>query len=291
MKKTIYLHAGTHKTGTTAIQKFLYGNKDELLLYNYDYLIDNCIWNAHHPIGWSFQGTQSAIIQYCPWYERGIINNLEEEINRSEKQNFILSSENLFQLKNLDFIERFFKRFSGFDFKVMIYLRHQSSFIESWYLELVRADYCKLDASLEDFVNHPMYQLDYNSELIAWTNFVEKQNIYLFDFERESSKGLIKGFCEFLDLDIGSFCAPTTKTNERISPAQLKKLLDLNGSNLTHSDWLQKREQILTSSANIEMSEQGRTLSILDEKLVKRIYMQYEQSNGLLKDNFFFSFS
>ena len=38
-KKTIYFHIGTHKTGTTAIQKFLVTNKDELLNlgYKYDY--------------------------------------------------------------------------------------------------------------------------------------------------------------------------------------------------------------------------------------------------------------
>lgn len=37
MKKTLYIHAGTHKTGTTAIQKFLSANRDLLAKNGYLY--------------------------------------------------------------------------------------------------------------------------------------------------------------------------------------------------------------------------------------------------------------
>jgi hypothetical protein len=226
MKKTIYLHVGTHKTGSTAIQLFLYENKDTLLLHDYDYLTDNCVWKAHHPLGWSFDGVPGAIEKYCPWRDRGIINYLENEIVRSDKNKFIISSENLFQLNNIEFIERFFKRFENFEFKILVYLRSQASFIESWYCELVRGDYCKLDKSFDDFVERPMYNLDYNSVLMRWAGFVSRENIYIFDYSSISKcGGLIKSLCGALGVPIDEFVVASI-LNERVSYLKLGKLLD-----------------------------------------------------------------
>lgn len=289
MKKTIYLHVGMHKTGTTTIQDFLYINKDSLLLHGYDYLVGNCVWSAHHPLGWAFQGVSNATRHYCPWHERGIINHLEDEISCSGKNNFIVSSENLFQLKNIEFIERFFKRFQDFEFKVLVYLREQASFLESWYCELVRADYCKLDKEFDEFVDQPMYNLDYNSGLMHWTSFVSKKNIFLFDYSSVSKNGgLIKSLCGSLGLAMDEFIVPS-KSNERVSPVQLGKLLELNRKKIEHAEWMKERDEIL-SAPNIFDAREESAHSLLSKALREKIYNRYKQSNALLESNFGFVF-
>lgn len=116
MKKTIYLHVGTHKTGTTFLQNFLSKNYEALKEQGFDYLISNCIWNAHHPLGWCFQGMDyNSLKTLCHWADYGVINRLEDEVQQSNCNSFIISSENLYQLKNIEFIERFFLRFKDFD--------------------------------------------------------------------------------------------------------------------------------------------------------------------------------
>lgn len=289
MKKTIYLHVGMHKTGSTTIQNFLYENKDTLLLHDYDYLAGNCVWKAHHPLGWSFQGAQKAIKQYCSWYGQGVINHLENEILRSDKNNFIISSENLFQLQNMEFIERFFKRFKGFEFKVFVYLRDQASFIESWYCELVRADYCKLDKEIDDFVEQPMYNLDYNSVLTQWSMLVSKDNIYLFDYSSISKgAGLIEGLCGSLGLAVNDFIVPS-KLNERVSPAQLAKLIELNRRKIGHVEWIKERDEILSAKNESECGSRN-IFPLLSEELCVNIFNRYKKSNALLESNFGFAF-
>lgn len=146
--KTIYLHIGIHKTGTTAIQKYLFNNSRAIKEKGFDYLSGNCVWSAHHPLGWMFQGAQKAVYEYCNWHDFGVINNIEYEIENSTCDNFIISSENLYFTNNHKFIRRFFERFKSYNIKVIVYLRNQASFIESWYYELVRADYKKLTTPL-----------------------------------------------------------------------------------------------------------------------------------------------
>lgn len=289
MKKTIYLHVGMHKTGSTTIQYFLYDNKDTLLLHDFDYLTDNCVEKAHQPLGWSFHGVQSAIEKYCPWREQGVINYLENEIIRSDKNNFIISSENLFLLNDMEFIERFFNRFKGFEFKVLVYLREQASFVESWYCELVRADYFKLDKGIDDFVENPMYNLDYNSVLMQWSRFVKKENIFIFDYSLISkSGGLIKSLCGALGVPEDKFIA-ASKLHERVGPVQLGKLLELNRKKIEHVEWIKERDKIL-SAPNTFTEGEERTHSFLSKALRENICNRYKQSNALLESNFGFVF-
>ena len=51
MKKTVYIHIGEHKTGTTAIQNFLCANHKVLKRAGYDYLYPEGYGTASHHLG------------------------------------------------------------------------------------------------------------------------------------------------------------------------------------------------------------------------------------------------
>ncbi len=286
MKKTLYIHIGTHKTGSTAIQNFLYNNNDLLKNNGIDYLVGNCVWKAHHSLGWSFQGAEQPIIQYCSWKNYGIINSIEDEIKSSKCNNFIISSENLFFFKNIDFIERFFERFNDFNIKIIVYLREQSSFIESWYLELIRADYCKLDEDINYFIENPRYNLDYYIELMKWEKYVDKSNIKVFNYHDEAKDGnLIMNFCSNLGLSNSSIelfnGLHGKRNNEKINHMQMQKLREINRLNLTENEWYKRRDEILSSAANnIEK------LNLISEHMRIKIKEKFRNGNTKLHQRY-----
>lgn len=283
-KKTIYLHVGTHKTGTTTIQHFLFYNYEALKKQGFDYLIENSTWEAHHALGWSFQGIKAPIQYYCPWHEKGVINHLENEIKKSCSDTFIISSENMFQLKDMEFINNFFARFhKQYDIKIIIFLRDQVSFIESWYYELVRADYCKLSDDIDAFITNPRYNLDYYSEIKKWEKYIHKDSILVRNFSIEASNGkLLENFCTIIGLKFFNELVAIPNKNEKINPIQLKYLKKLNSENLPNSIWIQRRDEILNNYKNMPIHQ----VSLLNEDQKNNIRTQYFDSNKLLLERY-----
>lgn len=281
MRKQIYLHIGTHKTGTTSIQNFLFKNSFKLKQQGFDYLVKNCVWEAHHPLGWAFQGNNAALNSHCPWKNIGIINELEKEVLSSNAHSFIISSENLYHLRNKNFIERFFNRFENYEFKVIIYLRSQLKFLESWYYELVRADYCKLALSFEDFIQEPRYNLDYANALSAWEEFISKKDITVLPYDSiardkkllESFKASV-GLSDDLKLKVGK------NQNLRMTYSQLSLLKELNSKDISHQTWLRERNEILS----MKISESSK--SLIDTKLNDLIQRKYADSNQTIKQRY-----
>lgn len=50
MQKTIYLHVGANKTGSSAIQNFCNSNRDSLLSSGLLYPVTGCVGDAHYGI-------------------------------------------------------------------------------------------------------------------------------------------------------------------------------------------------------------------------------------------------
>jgi len=282
-KKTIYLHIGTHKTGTTSLQNFLYKNAKLLKKDNYDYLVSNCTWCAHHALGWSFQGATQPISEYCSWSNYGVINYLEDEIKNSPCDNFIISSENLYQLKNMEFIKRFFDRFSQFEIKLILYLRNQVSFIESWYYELVRADYFKLNEDIADFIENPRYNIDYSKELEKWKRFIKIENCFILNFHNEAKNGnLINNFCNLIGIkNYISYKIPNN-VNEKTTFLQMQMLRKINARNLSHKKWINERDKIL-KNAKYKIDQKK---VLINNSMKNQIEEKYKESNRILLDKY-----
>lgn len=281
MRKQIYLHIGTHKTGTTSIQNFLFENSSRLKQQGFDYLVENCVWKAHQPLGWAFQGNNAALDSYCPWKNAGIINELEKEILTSNAHSFILSSENLYHLKNKNFIERFFNRLENYDLRVIVYLRTQQKFLESWYYELVRADYCKLALGFEDFIKEPKYNLNYDEALLSWEQFVPRKNIIVMPYDKISKNNkLLQSFRQAIGIGENSNFIVTKNRNSRMTYSQLLELRELNSKNLDHQSWVKSRARILKT----KMLDDNK--SLMDAKTFAMIKAKYAYSNNLIKKRY-----
>tara|TARA_B100001093_G_scaffold510011_1_gene575076 strand:- start:1346 stop:2443 length:1098 start_codon:yes stop_codon:yes gene_type:complete len=135
--KNIYIHIGTGKTGTTAIQEFLSENTDFLNKNNIQYCKSGRTSGINHLAACrNHQRNDKNSI-----HQLGIKENLENiysEINESNFKNFIISSENFPGLSNheIDELVSYFKDLCSI--KVIVYFRRQDEFFESWYSQVVK---------------------------------------------------------------------------------------------------------------------------------------------------------
>lgn len=283
MKKTIYLHIGTHKTGSTALQNFCALNLDLLKQYDIDYLIQDTIWNGHHFLGWAFRGNDVSIEQYCKFKDIGVLNHLEYSIEQSGCNIFLLSSENLFLMEDESYAKRFFERFKGYEIKVIVYLREQSEFLESWYYELVRADYCSLTQEFEEYLKNPQYELDYSKVLTKWARYVGKDSIKVISYnEIKKNRSLYTSFINSLGIsNIDGFKIPES-TNERVNYKQLLRIKEINKEGLDPKI----RNELVRGVINNEKLKSSKNISFISKNMESYLINRYYDSNEKMLNMF-----
>ena len=146
--KTIYLHVGNLKTGTSAIQQFCSDQRNELLDSGYDYL--RCARpkknvTNHGKIPISLMQKYGAHVPL--WYGDSddfetIRQRVTDEINSSNCDNIIISSEEFYRIagygkKKQELIAAdLYSLFADFTVKVVMYVRDPLEFSKSWYNEV-----------------------------------------------------------------------------------------------------------------------------------------------------------
>ena len=136
-RKTLYLHVGTHKTGTTAIQAFVTTHSETFartgLFVPRTGQIDEA--SGHHNIAWEL----NADARYRPGF--GTLAGLCEELKASPQAAAIISSEDFEYLycdpRALEVLKVAFGG-CGYQVEVLIFLREQSAMIGSLYQELLK---------------------------------------------------------------------------------------------------------------------------------------------------------
>jgi hypothetical protein len=124
MKRKIFLHIGFGKTGTTSIQKTLLENRYALLNKGVLYPSTGIVDGAHRGL---FPLNHNEL-------DVGIFSELISEIEKSESEKVVLSSENMSFL-NESYVEKISGCFENFDVRVIFYVRNQVSLIESSFLQ------------------------------------------------------------------------------------------------------------------------------------------------------------
>ncbi len=192
--KSLFVHIGMHKTGTTAIQHFLSSNKANLERLGYLYP-GNAI--AQHEIGWMLKGKGGNLDKIS--LETG---KIFDEIRSSVCEHTILSSETLSRGRE-NTAARLKPLFdselgSSWKTKIIIYLRRQDHWLESRYMENIKTDFA-LDSkklktyTFSEFLRHyrEFYEIDYSLKLAPWRDFFGAENIFVRVYEKEQLAGNI----------------------------------------------------------------------------------------------------
>ena len=209
--KTLYIHIGTPKTGTTSLQHFCTENAKLFEEQGYCYPIFS------HKFKYINIMRNGFFLSYKGYDENKNRNQMEEAKffrqgmdfildNFQKFDNIILSDEAIwnvvFKRGKTDLWERLKKEADEHDYviKVVVYLRRQDSLATSWWNQKIKIGkrvYSK--DSWENFVKDPTkFELEYYDSLKFIEKFVEKENIIVRRFGRQYFKnGSI--FEDFID--------------------------------------------------------------------------------------------
>ena len=223
-KPILYLHIGTNKTGTTSIQNFLEKNSENLKSNGILYPDVGRLHGAHYIVSASlgFKANPDA-------YKDILINptslkkKLLKEINESKCKKIIISSED-FMLKTKDYktVQDFF---SGFDVRVIVYLRRHDEWWESAYIQALKMksnppwgmgvmSFIKFHTAKHSFFGN------YVALLEQWSSIFCRDNIIVRPFESSQFHiNLVLDFLGSLNISLGSEVAENfgQRKNESIS--------------------------------------------------------------------------
>ena len=227
--KTLYLHIGTQKTGTSSLQAFCEGNRAALNALGFEYpqmpfkypLIGRAR-NGHFLIGavWNKQGGHE------PEQERELRQQGYATVAAAfaSFDNVILSEERLWDYVATDrptlWSElRSHVREWGCELKVIVYLRRQDQLAASWYNQMVKQGTPRTgERPWQRWVQAPPeIQLDFHANLQRVAAQVGGQNIIVRVYERtalERSGGIYADFLGCLGLQLtDAFTAPEREAN------------------------------------------------------------------------------
>lgn len=171
---SLYIHIGNHKTGSTAIQDFMHGARDELAPRGLLYPTAGLDGSGHHEFARACgQGKNTLDTDY--------IQNVCQEIRneyRDGAENILFSSEIFEYLQDLSPLKALAEQFSP---KIIIYIRKQDYYLESLYNQHVRMYSIRFSGSVYQFSQryNLFHQYNYNQLVTRWADLFGASNIIL----------------------------------------------------------------------------------------------------------------
>jgi len=167
-RRTVFLHIGTHKTGTTSIQHFLTQNADELRRARILIPSAGRYLHGHHHIAWELRNDDRLE------GHTGHVQRLFDELRASDLETAVVSSEDFEYLSQYPEILKGFTaslREIGFEPVFIVFFRERRAYLAS------------LAAALANHgVMHPMDW--YCGQLEARDAILVKKD-WFFDFDRD----------------------------------------------------------------------------------------------------------
>lgn len=225
MKKTLYIHIGTGKTGTTALQDFFLTNRDTLKESGIEYANSGLLKNNHHLICRNYLRKDKKVQDNIDVN----LSALNLEIKNSTSDIFLVSSEYFPGLS----IDEIFEIKNKIEAKVIpiVYLRRQDEFLESWYAQIVKA-YQNRDSIYllkERLIKDGIF--DYLTLTENWSQVNDDKNIIVRPYEKKSftNGNIFYDFIDSLELNINKekLNLPSKDPNPSIRPNQIKLALEL----------------------------------------------------------------
>lgn len=196
----IYLHIGTHKTGTTSLQQFFSHNEQSLK--NQSFLYPSAgrpkkFPHGHHNLVWGIINNNNYDPSAGSWKE------LLTEIDFFNPKNVIISSEN-FSWPDCITAEKIFEikeYLSNHEVKIIIYLRNQSDYLKSHYCQAIKIGY--YSGSFQDYLTYQRERLNYYQRLEPWKEAFGIENIIVKIYDNIAiNNQLIRDFLETINFPL-----------------------------------------------------------------------------------------
>lgn len=161
--RDLIIHIGRHKSGTTAIQKFLTRNRERLQQHGIYVPSNGPTGPAHHHLS---QPMQEASLRSSGIKDPREIETLEEfqdEISNVDPALRIVITSEAFQNCDPQFVKR---AFADFRARIVVYVRNQLDYLATSYTQRVHAT--NYSGSLQDYFRN-IYSVNYFRFLASWS--------------------------------------------------------------------------------------------------------------------------
>lgn len=231
--KTVYLHIGLHKTGTTAIQDVLKKNKQALATKGYLIPETGYVWGAHYQLSWALLEDNPSWYPVARQSPESLYAKLRNEIKKSSCQKIILSSEEFSFLgvkSDESMLEELKHLLGNVDVKIVVFLRDQAAYADSFFHEEVKSFSERFDcSSLDAFVDGIKGLLDYKLVLNRWEKVFGKHNLIVKTYGDGKHGAPFDSVREFFDtIGVHMDFEESTISNPRmdVEHAAIKKIIN-----------------------------------------------------------------
>ena len=211
--KSLYIHIGTGKTGTSALQAFLKKNQEALKINDFCYAQSGLIGDSHHRACFNFARNEPNRKAET----LRILSQLKAEIEKGSLNNYIISSENFPGLTSEEI--QLIKETLGdeISIKFIVYIRRQDQYVESWYSQVIKTG--EDPGSIQNLYNLLKQEgfLSYLELVSKWERVFGQNSAIVRRYEKKHfHNGCI--YSDFLN-SIGLFLSPEfLMLNEHINP-------------------------------------------------------------------------
>ncbi len=239
--KTVYLHIGNFKTGTSAIQKYCSDNREELLKAGCCYPLSGrphgqVTGNSHSALSLSL--LQELGVGVPLWYRHGasfsqVAHGLLEELNTTSVNTALISSEEFYRFATLkaeheDATKRQLQAlFQSFEVKAVMYVREPLDFAKSWYNEVNKSS-LPIGRFSDFLFNLPLGYIDPRINAGFWRQLFGHESLILRRYDPQSTRH-IEGLLETLGLNA-----------DRLPPASKERVHKKRDENTLERDRLAK---------------------------------------------------
>lgn len=239
----IFLHIGIHKTGTSALQRFFYINRELLKLNGYNYPTNDISLigiekhaGAQHKLASALRVTRPRNIAICD-FEKLLTSAINES---TTVDRMLISSEVFMENIYFDVLSTLLNFFH--EVRIIVYLRRQDELCTSVYNQYVKSG-TPHEFSIKSLRDLMPGMVNYIEKLENWVDLFGKENIIVRSYERSSFyQGNI--FDDFLHhvLEINSsdgYIFPEAEVNSSLSAQTLEYKRLINHLNINKNYKLQ----------------------------------------------------
>ena len=263
----LFLHVGLHKTGTTAVQKFLASNAATLAEQGVLYPSAGREKSAHHLIGrdlWLHSGQEGTLLP------------LVEELRDSSLGNAIVSSEHLEYLSSDAQFECLRNHLEPFDVRIVVYLRRQDHFLASSYAQDVKVNGFTCD--IETYYRDTLERYDYGEILARWAAVFGPENLIVRPYEAARlPRGVIPDFLDAVGIGWNeNFLAVEARPNTSLDEYGVRTMRVANTIIQDEDERLAFRRALKAKGQKAPMAGWG----LLSSDLRAELLQKYADSNA-----------
>lgn len=273
----VYIHIGFGKTGTTAIQDFLFANSGSLLKQGFLYPTHGLQGTGHHALANAGKGSSASVLE--------VGEKLRMCLSEAEKQNgiraVVLSSEH-FCFSSKEVVDELEDVLGEHDVKVLFYVRDQERLIASTFMQFQKVgdDYL---GNIDNFFNLHKDSFDFDLRIRAWESAFGTSAIMARVYHKKIiGEDVCYDFLKLLGLDDdGSFSAPIS-SNRSILP-DFSKLITMVDDFCPSAS---KRNEFIDELVRLSVFMSGGGSPIVSSELREKIRQRYYQSNSIFSEKY-----